>query len=175
MPRREILTHPDERLRRPTDPVTDFGADLQSLVDDLLDTRAAHEAFGLSSPQIGDHRSVLVIGPPGFEGRSVYVNPVITARSLWGFVEESCLSVPGIVGSVVRATRVSVTAQDRHGEPVEEELRDMAAVSLQHEIDHLHGKLFFDRFSPFGRMRTRMRLRRSAARRDAPALQPAEG
>jgi peptide deformylase len=158
MAERAILTYPDPRLRAEARPVTAFDESLVTLVGDLTDTLARHAALGLSATQIGDDRRVLVIAPPGAAGPGVYVNPAITARAAWGFVEESCLSVPGVAGSVVRATRIRVAALDRDGAPFEEDLEGLAAVSLQHEVDHLDGRLFFDRFSFIGRMRVRRRL-----------------
>ena len=87
-----------------------------------------------------------------------YVNPEILARAAPGFVQESCLSVPGIVGSVWRSTKVTVRARDRLGQPFERELEGMHAVCMQHEIDHLEGKLFIDRLWFFRRLLVRSRL-----------------
>jgi len=163
VPVRDVVLYPDERLRSPSAAVTDFDEDLSRLVEDLVDTMVAHGALGLSAPQVGDGRAALVFRPSVDAEPAVFVNPQIVGRSTFGFVEESCLSVPGIVGSVVRATRVRVRARDVSGAPIERSLEGMAAVCLQHEADHLEGRLFFDRFSPLGRMRARARLRRALA------------
>jgi peptide deformylase len=92
----------------------------------------------------------------------VYVNPEILSRSAIGLVEESCLSVPGVVGNVFRATRVRVRAQDRQGRTFERDLDGMHAVCLQHEIDHLEGKLFIDRLWFWRRLMIQARARRQA-------------
>lgn len=156
---RTIITYPDPRLRDRSQPVTDFGPSLQSLAQDLTETLAEHSAFGLSAPQLADHRAIFVIAPPGTDQPQLFINPEVTSKAAWGFVEESCLSVPGLVGSVIRATQITVRAQDAEGAPFERALDGMAAVCVQHELDHLEGRLFFDRFSALGRLRAKRRLR----------------
>ncbi len=159
-----ILEHPDPRLRATCDAVTAFDDDLTRLVDDLLQTLAAAGGIGLSAPQVGELRRVSVMDLSG-DGSTpeVFVNPEILQRRRWGIVEESCLSVPGIEGKVMRATRVRVRALDPGGAPFERDLEDMHAVCLQHEVDHLDGKLFIDRLSPIRRLS--MRWREARARR----------
>ncbi len=165
----EILEYPDPRLRLRCEAVTAFDETLGRLVDGLADTLSARKAIGLSAPQVDDLRQVLVIdNSGGAEAPQVYVNPEILSKGAWGLVEESCLSVPGIVGNVVRATQVRVRAQDRDGESFERDLTDMDAVCLQHEMDHLAGKLFIDRLSLFRRLRIRGQLR-AMSRRDSAA------
>ena len=95
----------------------------------------------------------------------IYINPQILSRAAPGIVEESCLSLPGVVGNVIRRTRVRVHAQDRFGAEFERDLEGMDAVSLQHEIDHLDGKLFVDRLSPIRRLLFLARTRAAARRR----------
>ena len=170
MARLTILEYPDPRLRTPCAPVSRFDAELRRLIDDLADTLAAAGGIGLSAPQVGDLRRVSILNLAG-DGAApeVFVNPEILARRRWGLVEESCLSVPGVVGNVLRATRVRVRALDPTGEPFERELEDMHAVCLQHEADHLDGKLFLDRLSPIRRWRMRWREAR-ARRANAAAL-----
>jgi peptide deformylase len=169
-----ILEHPDARLRTPCAPVTAFDADLARLVEDLLDTLEAAGGIGLSAPQVGDLRRVSVTDLAGDRGAAeVFVNPEIVARRRWAIVEESCLSVPGVVGNVLRATRIRVRALDPAGEPFERELEDMHAVCLQHELDHLNGKLFVERLSPIRRLR--LRLANARARRRAAAADPDTG
>jgi peptide deformylase len=165
MAKLEILEYPDPRLRLKAEPVSAFDPSLAQLVDDLVETLHAHKAIGLSAPQVDDRRQVLVIDNSG-DGSApqVFVNPEIRSRAAWGLVEESCLSVPGVVGNVIRATQVSVRAQDRHGESFTRELTGMDAVCLQHEVDHLAGKLFIDRLSIFRRLRIRARARAAARR-----------
>lgn len=172
----EILEYPDPRLRLKSAPVRAFDEGLARLVDDLLDTLRARQAIGLSAPQIDDHRAVLVVDLSGDgSAAEVYINPEIQAKAAWGFVEESCLSVPGIVGNVIRATEILVRAHDRQGDIFERNLSGMAAVCLQHEMDHLRGKLFIDRLSIFRRLhlyaRTKARRRQErSASREAVAL-----
>ena len=151
-----LIEYPDPRLRQQSAPVTLFDPELQRFADDLLETLHATGAIGLSAPQAGDLRRILVMDLSGNASEpQVYVNPEIVARAAPGLVEESCLSVPGVVGNVLRATQVRVRAVDLAGVPFERELEGMHAVCLQHEMDHLVGKLFVDRLSLFGRLRFR--------------------
>jgi peptide deformylase len=140
------------------------------LVEGLLETLRAAGGIGLSAPQVGDPRRVSVIDLSG-DGSApeVFVNPDILARERWAIVEESCLSVPGVEGKLMRATRVRARAVDPTGAPFVRDLEDMHAVCLQHEVDHLDGTLFIDRLSPLHRLRMRwreVRGRRTAASRD---------
>lgn len=156
MARREILQYPDPRLRLRSRPVTAFDQDLARLVDDLLETLYATKAIGLSAPQVNDRRQVLVIDLSGkASAPQLYVNPEILTKSALGLVEESCASIPDVVGNVIRATQVRVRAQDLSGATFERDLSGMHAVCLQHEMDHLAGKLFVDRLSVFRRLRIR--------------------
>jgi len=153
MARLSILRYPDPRLRRRSGAVTAFDTDLARLVDDLLETLYGTTGIGLSAPQAGIHRQVLVMDLSGSASApAVYINPEILASSMPGLVEESCLSVPGVIGNVVRATQVRVRACDRAGQAFERDLEGMYAVCLQHEMDHLAGKLFVDRLSLFRRL-----------------------
>ena len=165
MAQRDILEYPDPRLNLPTNPVTLFDDDLGQLIDDLLETLHATKAVGLSAPQVNDRRAVLVLDlSDDASAPQVYINPEILAKAAWGLVEESCLSVPGIVGNVVRATEIRVRAQDRTGETFERDLTGMDAVCLQHEMDHLAGKLFIERLSIFRRLRIRAAAARARRR-----------
>ena len=166
----DILEHPDPRLRLHAEQVADFDNDLGCLIDDMLETLHANSALGLSAPQVDDRRRVLVLDPSeNPSAPRVYVNPEVLSKSALGLVEESCLSIPGIVGNVVRATEVRVRAQDRDGKPFECDLAAMDAVCLQHEIDHLNGKLFIDRLSLFRRLRIRAKLKAMARRQSSAA------
>jgi len=156
MPRLPILQYPDPRLRQQAHPVSSFDAGLGRLVDDLFDTLYDTTGIGLSAVQVGELRQVLVMDLSGTRSEPrEYVNPEILSTSVPGIVEESCLSLPGIVGNVIRATQLRVRAQDRTGRTFEEELEGMHAVCMQHEVDHLQGKLFIDRLSWFRRLRIR--------------------
>jgi peptide deformylase len=146
-----ILTHPDPRLELVSEKVTAFDASLARLADDLVDTlRAEGPAIGLSAPQLDDRRKVLVIDMSG-QGTSptIYVNPIIVARTAFGIAEERCLSVPGVVVHGWRATQLRVVARDPEGAEFERTLEGMEAVCLQHELDHFAGKTLVDRmFAP---------------------------
>jgi peptide deformylase len=152
-----VLTYPDPRLRLRCEPVERFDADLARLVDDLLETMYASRGIGLSAPQVGDARQVLVadLSEDGSDPQ-VYVNPGILSHSTPGLVQESCLSVPGVVGNLVRATRLQVRARDVTGMAFDRDLEDMHAVCVQHEMEHLAGRLFIDRLSPLRRLRLRL-------------------
>jgi peptide deformylase len=152
-----IIELPDERLRSVSSPVEQFDSQLASLVVDLRDTLAKEGGIGISAPQLGVLSQVVLINVPDDGlGEIVYVNPQILARSSWGFVQESCLSVPGISGLVFRATNITVSAYDALGNPFETQVTGMHAVCLQHEIDHLEGTLFVDRLSWFKKLRLRL-------------------
>lgn len=167
MARREILEYPDPRLKATSAAVDLFDDTVGELADDLIDTLYTTEAIALSAPQVDDHRRLLVMDLSGTKSApQVYVNPEIIARRAWGFVEESCLSVPGVVGNVLRATEVYVRAQDARGGSFERSLSGMEAVCLQHEMDHLTGKLFIDRMSIFRRMSVRAKARSRARARE---------
>ncbi|MEM9590078.1 MAG: peptide deformylase [Pseudomonadota bacterium] len=160
MARLDILEYPDPRLRLKSEPVTRFDKDLKRHVDDLLETLYDGNAIGLSSPQVGTPRRILVTDLSGNASEpQVYMNPEIVSKAAWGLVEESCMSIPGIVGTVIRATAVRVRAQDSQGRTFEHDLTGMKAVCLQHEVDHLNGKLFIDRLSIFRRLAILARVR----------------
>lgn len=153
----EVLTYPDPALRNKAEPVERFDDELVEFVDAMETTATVRDGLGLSSIQVGDRRAVLVIRPATDPtAPRVYINPEILDKGSFGVVEESCLSIPGISGLVLRATAVKVRAQDASGEHFECELSGMDAVSLQHEVDHLDGVLFIDRLSIFKRILLRL-------------------
>ena len=165
MTAREILSFPDERLSLTARPVEAFDASLSRLVDDLVDTlRVEGPAIGLSAPQIDDLRQVLIVDMTGTgESPDIYVNPKIVARAGFGFAEERCLSVPDAVILGWRAAKVRVHAFDPEGVPFERDLVDMAAVCIQHEMDHFYGRTLVDRMTLIGRFLYRRKIRRAAA------------
>lgn len=165
MARLPILEYPDDALRRRAEPVTTFDADLAGLVDDLAGTLHEAGGLGLSSIQVGDGRAVFItdLSDDGSDLRA-WVNPEIVGRAIPGLVEESCLSIPGVVGNVIRATELDVQAVDVDGRPVQDHLSGMHAVAFQHELDHLEGRLFIDRLSILRRLRIRATARRRRAR-----------
>jgi peptide deformylase len=157
---RQILEYPDPRLRTRAEPVTAFDAELGQLVDDLFETMYAAPGIGLAASQVNVHRQVIVIdlSKDGNQPQ-VYINPRILTRDGVGVMEEGCLSVPNIFDEVERAERVRVR-----------ELEGLPAVCLQHEMDHLEGRLFVDYLSNLKRDRIRKKLdkeRRDRAERAA--------
>ena len=179
MPRLPIIEYPDERLRTQADPVTVFDAALGSLIDDLVETLHATTGIGLCAPQTGNSRRVLVMDLSG-DGSApeAYVNPEILSRSGFAIVDESCLSLPGITAKVVRSAEVRVRASGRDGRTFERDLEGMHAVCLQHESDHLDGKLFTDRLSRLRRLRFRSAfatLERAARQRAEPPAGTSSG
>ncbi len=132
-------------LRKETTPVTEVTDDLRALADDMFETMRAAQGVGLAAPQIGRSERLCVVEVE--EQAYALFNPEIidrTGKIKW---EEGCLSIPEIFGWVERSQWVKVRALDRNGEVIEVEGRDLLAVCLQHEIDHLHGKLFVDHLS----------------------------
>ncbi len=159
MTRLTILEFPDPRLRTQATPVAQVDAPLRDLVDDMLETMYAANGIGLAATQVDIHRRLLVADVS--EGRNeprVFINPEILTQAGTETMQEGCLSVPGYFDEVERAERVRVRAQDRDGRVFEEELEGLLAVCVQHEIDHLDGKLFVDYLSEMKRQRVRKKL-----------------
>src|ERR1700680_118717 len=140
-----ILEFPDPRLRTRAQPVQQFDAALKQLIADMLQTMYAAPGIGLAATQVNVHRQLLVMDVSSEKNQpQVYINPEIVTRDGLEGSEEGCLSVPNIFEEVERAARVRVRAQDADSRPLERELDGLAAICLQHEIDHLAGKLFVD-------------------------------
>jgi peptide deformylase len=160
MARLPILEYPDPQLRTRAAPVDAWSETLERLVEDMFETMYGSSAIGLAAPQVGVGVRVVVLDvSAGKNQPELFINPEILDERRVGMVEESCLSVPGIVGNVTRATRVRLRATDRAGAVYERALDDLAAVCASHEIDHLDGVLFVDRLSFFSRIRMRRTLR----------------
>lgn len=152
MAKLEILEFPDDRLRTVAKPVERFDDALRSLVADMVETMYDARGIGLAATQVNVHRRLLVLDVSEEQDKPrVYVNPEIVASEGSETCEEGCLSVPGIYAEVSRAARIRVTAQDAEGQPFEEEIDGLHAICLQHEMDHLAGKLFVDYLSPLKR------------------------
>lgn len=155
-----ILELPDPRLRQRAVPVDSFDAVLHQQVADLLETLYAHRAIGLAATQVDLHRQIIVIDVSAERNQpQLFVNPRSLQQSTRAMVEESCLSVPGISASVQRCVHMRVACQDAAGRTHEQTLDGLAAVCLQHEMDHLEGMLFTDRLPFLQRLRWRKRLR----------------
>jgi peptide deformylase len=154
-----ILEYPDPRLRTRAAPVTVFDAALKQQVADMFETMYAAPGIGLAATQVNWHQRLLVVDVSEDKNRPlVLINPQILSREGEATGEEGCLSVPGIYDDVPRAARVRVSAQDVNGKSVEHDLDGMLAVCVQHEIDHLDGKLFVDYLSELKRQRIRKKL-----------------
>jgi len=169
-----ILEYPDPRLRTRAEPVTVFDEAFGRLVDDMFETMYAAPGIGLAATQVDVHRQLIVIDVSEERNeRQVFVNPVILDSSGSAVTEEGCLSVPGIFDEVQRASRVRVRARDRHGIEFEQDLEGILAVCLQHEMDHLDGKLFVDYLSELKRERIRKKLDKERKARAAGEPEPA--
>lgn len=158
-----ILEFPDPRLRTVAKPITEVDDTVRQLADDLLETMYQASGIGLAATQVNVHRRILVmdVSPERDEPR-VFINPEISVLDdeLGGY-DEGCLSVPGFYEEVRRPRQIRVQALDRNGETFEEDLEGLAAVCIQHEIDHLDGKLFVDYISPLKRQRIRSKLEKA--------------
>jgi peptide deformylase len=165
-----ILEYPDPRLRERALPVTTFDEALGRLIDDMLETMYAAPGIGLSATQVNVRRRLIVIDvSEKHDEPLVFVNPEIVSREGAAKSEEGCLSVPGIFDQVERAAKVRVRAQDRAGQWCERDFEGMPAVCLQHEMDHLEGKLFVDYLSDIKRERIRKKLDKERKERKARA------
>ena len=154
-----ILEYPDPRLLRVAAPVGRIDESLRRLMDDMSTTLRETSSIGLAAPQVDVHQRLIVVDvSEGREEPMVLVNPEIVSRALPGMSEERCLSVPGYVGAVPRDLRIEVRAQDRDGRPLEMEAEGLLAVCIQHEIDHLDGRLFISRLPWLKRMIARQKL-----------------
>jgi peptide deformylase len=170
MARRTILEFPDPRLRTRAQPVTRFDAELGQVVDDMLETMYAAPGIGLAATQIDFHRRLVVIDiSEKHDDPLVLINPELLSREGEASGEEGCLSVPGIFDQVKRAAKVRVRAQDRHGAWFERDCEGMLAVCVQHEMDHIDGKLFVDHLSQLKRERIRKKLEKERKERAARA------
>ena len=176
MSKRIILEFPDPRLRTKAQPVTRFDPALGTLIDDMLETMYAAPGIGLAATQVDVHKRVIVIDLSKEHNEPlVLVNPEILTRDGEASTEEGCLSVPGIFDEVKRAAKVRLRAQDRNGELFEREYEDILAVCIQHEMDHLDGKLFVDYLSDLKRERIRKKLDKERRERASHARAPADG
>lgn len=157
-----ILHHPDPRLRKQAKPVTVVTDKIRKLLDDMLETMYAAPGIGLAATQVNVQQRVVVIDVSEDNCEPLFlINPVITATSGTEESEEGCLSVPGFYERVERAEKVTVKALDRDGNPFTLDADDLLAVCIQHEIDHLDGKLFVDYLSTLKRQRIRNKLEKS--------------
>ncbi len=143
----EIKKYPDSILKEKAEPVSEFDAGLQKLIDDMIETMYAAPGIGLAANQVGVLKQLIILDVFKDDESSllVLINPEIVCKEGETGSEEGCLSIPDYITVVKRAEKVKVKALDRHGEPVEVEGDGLLARALQHEIDHLNGFLFVDR------------------------------
>ncbi len=154
-----ILEFPDPRLRTHALPVTVFDQKLLDLIDGMFATMYEAPGIGLAATQVDVHKQLLVLDVSDERNEPlVLINPVITAQEGSQVYQEGCLSVPGIFADVERADRITVNALDRHGKPFTLDADGLLAVCIQHEMDHLIGKLFVDYLSPLKRELVRKKL-----------------
>lgn len=149
----EILVYPDKRLREPSLDVVHFDASLHTLLDDMYDTMTFKEGIGLAAIQIGVAQNVLIInlvdehGEQKKEDLFEIINPVILEKDGVIVYQEGCLSVPGYYEEVERAEHIKLAYFDRSGTRYEKEFTDLMAIAIQHEMDHLSGRLFIEKLS----------------------------
>jgi peptide deformylase len=154
-----ILEFPDPRLRTVAKPVARVDDALRQRIDDMFETMYAAPGIGLAATQVNFHQRLLVLDVSEDQTRPmVFINPEILTKDGSQVYQEGCLSVPGIFADVTRYDRVTVRALDRDGQAFEIEADGLLAVCIQHEIDHLDGKVFVDYLSPLKRELVRKKL-----------------
>jgi len=156
-----ILEYPDPRLKKVATAVAAVTPDIQKLVRDMAETMYAAPGVGLAATQVNVHKRVIIIDVSETrDDLQVFINPEIVAREGALETEEGCLSVPGYYDKVTRAAKVAVRAQNERGEPFELAAEGTLAVCIQHEMDHLLGKVFVEYLSPLKRARLAAKLRK---------------
>ena len=155
----DILQYPDPRLRLRAAPVAAVDAGVRELIDNMAETMYQAPGIGLAAIQVGVAKRVVVIDiSQARNDLKAFVNPEIVAREGDAVMDEGCLSVPGVYEPVARAQKIRVRALDRRGQPFELEADGLLAVCIQHEIDHLDGKVFVDYLSRLKQQRIRKKL-----------------
>jgi len=159
-----VLKFPDERLRTKAQPVAQVNDEIKSIVADMFETMYAENGVGLAATQVDIHQQIVVIDVSENKEHSyVLINPEIVKRNDETLVnEEGCLSVPGCYAKVDRHTQVTVRALDLDGNTYELDGEELLAICIQHELDHLKGKLFVDYLSPLKRQRIKTKLEKEA-------------
>ena len=165
MARLPILEYPDPRLRIRAEPVTKVDADIRRFVEDLLETMYAAPGIGLAATQVNVHKRILVCDVSADRTEPLcLINPEILSSEGTTNSEEGCLSVPEFYDYIDRAAKVKVRALDRDGKPFDFEAEGLLAVCVQHEMDHLEGKLFVDYLSELKRERLKKKAVKKAKR-----------
>lgn len=150
-----ILHYPDPRLKTIAQPVTDFGKALQKIIDDMYETMYAAHGAGLAATQVNIHLQLAVMDVVGGSKEQIcMINPQLLHAEGSQNDQHGCLSVPDVPGdNIQRAAKVKISALDRHGKPFELEAKGVLAICIQHEMDHLNGKLYIDHLSPLKQQR----------------------
>jgi peptide deformylase len=174
MARLPILEYPDPRLRIRAEPVTEVNDAVKQLVADMLETMYAAPGIGLAATQVNVHKRLLVVDISADRNEPYcLINPEIVAAEGQTSAEEGCLSVPEFYDYVERAAKITVRALDRDGKPLEVTAEGLLAVCIQHEMDHLDGKLFVDYLSELKRERLKRRAVKKAKRAGSDVEEPA--
>lgn len=159
----EVLCFPDERLRTVAKPVEVIDESVKTLVDDMFDTMREQNGVGLAATQVNRHIQVVVMDVSEEQNEPrVFINPEIIEENGSKASEEGCLSVPGSNAEITRAEKIKVRALDKAGKEFELEAEGLLAVCIQHELDHLKGKLFVDYLSPLKRQRIKKKIEKEA-------------
>jgi peptide deformylase len=157
----DILFYPDAQLRRTAAAVGNVDGELVTLIDHMLETMYEAPGIGLAATQVNVHQRVVVIDVSEENDTPlVFINPEILLAEGSAEMQEGCLSIPGVYETVKRPSQIKIAAIDRGGNPFEMDTDELLAVCIQHEIDHLNGKLFVDYLSPLKRNRIRKRMER---------------
>ena len=155
----DILNYPDPRLHRLAKPVKEVDASIRRLIDDMRETRYDARGIGLAATQVDQHSQLLIIDTSETKDHlQVFINPKIIEKSGEQDYEEGCLSVPGIYETVTRAEKVTVEALDYNGKPFALKAEGLLSICIQHEIDHLLGKVFVEYLSPLKRSRIKNKM-----------------
>lgn len=161
-----ILEFPDERLRKKAQPVDQVDQGIRQLIDDMFETMYAAPGVGLAATQVNVQKRVLVLDVSEEKNTPLcFINPELLEKNGREESDEGCLSVPGIFEKVSRAEKIRVRALNREGESFEMEAEGLLSVCIQHEIDHLEGKLFVDYLSPLKKQLVRNRLKKEQRNR----------
>lgn len=145
----EILYYPDKRLRTIADPVTTVSDDTNQIIRDMFDTMYFKKGIGLAATQVNIHQQIIVVDLYKTDKqRLVFINPAIIKKTGTISISESCLSIPQIYEVIPRAEKITIQSLDQYGNKFEMEANNLLSICIQHEIDHLFGKLFIDYLSP---------------------------
>lgn len=159
MAKMTVLKYPDERLRKVAQPIEKVDDSIRSVIDDMFETMYEEQGVGLAATQVDVHRRLFVADCSEDQNEPlVFINPEITEAEGHFKNDEGCLSFPGVYAKVERAEKITVTALDKNGERFSRSAEGLLAICIQHEIDHLEGKLFVDYLSPLKRERIRKKL-----------------